>query len=90
MNLRHRPSGGDVLHRDRGRGIDLTGAIAGFSQFVGQSHRKAAGMCGRNQFGGIRALALNLAAGGVRGALQNSTGSADGTFAALASAQPKD
>jgi hypothetical protein len=70
--------------------IDLTRAVAGLSQFIGQGHRKAASVSGRNHFKPICVPLLNVAAGGIGGFIQGTTRCADGAFATLMSAQPKD
>ena len=90
MDLRHRPRGGNVFHRDRRGRINLARAVAGLAQFIGQGQRETAGVCGRDQFGRIGASSLDVAAGGVKGHLLCSTRSADGAFATPSRPQPKD
>ena len=90
MDLCHRPTGGDVLHRDGRCSINLTRAIAGLCQFIGQSHREAAGVSGCNQLGRIGAAPLIVAAGGVGRFPEDSAWCADRPFATPTCAHPQD
>ena len=88
MDLRHRPAGGDVLHRDRRRGINLTRAIASLAQFIGQRHREAAGVSGRNQLGRTRAAPRDVPAKGVGFSPQDGTRCGNDPSAAVVPAPP--
>src|SRR5207302_1679365 len=70
--------------------IDLARAVPCLFQFIGQSHRKAAGVSGCDKFRRIRATPLGIGARPVGSFLQDSTRRANGAFATLASSQPKD
>lgn len=88
VDLRQGPSGRHCFQCNRRRGLDLFGAVPRFSQFLGQRHRKAPGMSGRNQLWRIRAPPLPGAAEGVRGSLQKGTRGGDNTAAAVGRAPP--
>src|SRR5205823_14764857 len=91
MDLGHRPPRRDVLHRDGGGGINLSGAVAGLPQFVGQSYRKAASVSSRNQLRRVGVSArFKPRAKKVRGFLQDSARGGDGPFAVVTGPQPND
>lgn len=78
-----------MLHRDRCCGINLLRTITRVSQFIGQSHREAAGMRRRDQLRRVRAFPPSrVVAGDIRSFLEDSTLCGDGSLTMLVRALP--